>query len=385
MFLSFNLFQSSFFSIIVLNITFLSIWLDHEGYDKNNISKVFLILAISRLVTFFCLFFFVRKIKIPDDKKILYILTLIFFLSWGFFTVQNLLIFSIFIFLNNFFLAFLGPLLEAFISKLAKGIKKNYALIRRWGTLAFLLATLIFGFLFDYISIANFPFIFISLVGSGFIFFVIFNNQYQKTFLARRQKTSKEENTPITQNNVIILIIAFLLMGSHAGHLNYASLIWNKQGWNLSTIGILGAIGVIAEFIFFSFKKINFGNNVIIKKALFWGIVLTSLRWVIQGFFLENIIVQFICQLLHAFSFGLNHLLIISYMKTNLKESQFNHFQGSYFLFSFGLGFASYTYVTNYLFIHVSNFSLYGFSALGSLLTLLFLYFLKTESVLKKA
>ncbi len=385
----FNLYQSSVFAIIAISASFFTVWLEYYKYSEENITSVLLILSFARLLGFFSIAFLIKKINLADEKKINWLLIISLILSLSSFLVEIRPLFLILWFFYTLFFALNIPLMESFISKLSNEIKKPYTIIRRWGALSFLLITLSVGIIFDTISIKNYPLLLIFFASTSLIFFLLFRVSNKKTKQMKQnlslpkdeqttgEKTIAEQTISFSKTNLLIFLIAFILIGSHAGHFNLSSLIWHEQNWSYFFIGLLWAIGVVSEFIIFSLKKLSFTNLSQIKKYLLLAILLTCFRWILQGAFIESKVLQVLAQILHGFSFAFSHSLFIAFMKTMLPESKFNNFQGWYFLSAFGFGFLFFTLVSNYLYLDFSIFFMYFITSLIVLLSAIPCWFLE--------
>ena len=104
-------------------------------------------------------------------------------------------------------------------------------------------------------------------------------------------------------------------------------------------IGVLWAVGVLAEVIIFLLMHRLlpiFGA----RKLLILTLLLTTLRWLIIGFFVNDLSMLFLAQLIHAFSFGVFHSVGISLVHEYFTGSHQGRGQALYASTSYGGGVA---------------------------------------------
>jgi PPP family 3-phenylpropionic acid transporter len=102
----------------------------------------------------------------------------------------------------------------------------------------------------------------------------------------------------------------------------------------------LWAVGVIAEVVIFLLMHRllpAFGA----RKLLIITLLLTTTRWLLIGFFVDNLSVLFVAQLIHAFSFGVFHSVGISLAHEYFTGSHQGRGQALYSSTSFGAGMAA--------------------------------------------
>ena len=100
------------------------------------------------------------------------------------------------------------------------------------------------------------------------------------------------------------------------------------------------AVGVIAEVVIFLLMHHllpMFGA----RKLLLFTFALTTLRWLLIGFYVDNLTILFAAQLIHAFSFGVFHAVGISLVHDYFTGSHQGRGQALYSSVSFGAGVAA--------------------------------------------
>jgi PPP family 3-phenylpropionic acid transporter len=211
----------------------------------------------------------------------------------------------------------------------------HYSMIRLWGSLGFIVFVVLIGGLLqryqtDIIPLAAlFTFALISL--SSFI-------------VPEKLNTPHASHSPIwhviKQPKVLaFLIVCFLMLCSHGPYYTFYTIYLEEQGYSSHMIGMLWAVGVLAEVIIFLLMHRLlpvFGA----RKLLLITLLLTTVRWLLIGFFVDDLSMLFLAQLIHAFSFGVFHAVGISLVHEYFTGSHQGRGQALYASTSFGAGVA---------------------------------------------
>lgn len=181
-----------------------------------------------------------------------------------------------------------------------------YGKVRRWGSLGFIVAVFGLGKLFDVFSIDYLP-ILLMLIA---LFTWLWSYQIKEPQLAPAAQQQMRSIVPILKQPQVwrFFSIEFLLLLSHAPFYSFYSNYLKDWGYSTGTIGLLWSLGVIAEIIMFGQSRVllaRFHPRTLIAVCL----ILTSLRWALVAAFPAQLGVQIAAQCIHAFSFGLFHVL----------------------------------------------------------------------------
>ena len=211
----------------------------------------------------------------------------------------------------------------------------HYSMIRLWGSLGFIFIVVLIGDLLerydaDVIPLAVFI-TFILIVVSSFI-------------VPEKLNTPHADHSPIwyviKQPKVMaFLAVCFLMLCSHGPYYTFYTIYLEEQGYSSHMIGILWAVGVLAEVIIFLIMHRllpSFGA----RKLLIVTLMLTTLRWLFIGFFVNDLLMLFVAQLIHAFSFGVFHSVGISVVHDYFTGSHQGRGQALYSSISYGGGVA---------------------------------------------
>lgn len=211
----------------------------------------------------------------------------------------------------------------------------RYSMIRLWGSLGFIVIVVIMGDLLEKYDVDLIPLIvlatFITIAISSFI-------------VPEKLSVPHTDHSPIwhviKQPKVLaFLVVCFLMLCSHGPYYTFYTIYLQEQGYSSHMIGVLWAVGVLAEVIIFLLMHRllpMFG----VRKLLILTLLLTTMRWLIIGFFVTDLSMLFLAQLIHAFSFGVFHSVGISLVHEYFTGSHQGRGQALYASTSYGAGVA---------------------------------------------
>lgn len=179
----------------------------------------------------------------------------------------------------------------------------HYSRIRMWGSLGFVVAAVVLGFITDKFGIESLLWFLLAV---------------QLTLFALTFKLPEAKITPhahdhfniwqvVRQPNVIALLLGCALMVTAHGVLyNFYSIYLAQHGYSKSTIGLLWAVGVICEIgIFMLMPKIM--ARYTLKQILLVSLVLAVIRFSLIGVAVNHFWLIVLAQTLHAATFGCFH------------------------------------------------------------------------------
>ncbi|MEL6372775.1 MAG: MFS transporter [Pseudomonadota bacterium] len=167
---------------------------------------------------------------------------------------------------------------------------------------------------------------------------------------------------------VVFLVAGGFAQASHAVFYIFGTLHWQAQGISATFIGVLWAIGVIAEIALFwwSAHAIRaFGATGLILLGGLGGV----LRWWLMGFD-PPVWALVPLQVLHGLTFGASHLGAIHFIAQAVSQRQAGTAQALYASITAGVAMAAMMLVAGALFPHVAGRSYWAMAAssgLGSL------------------
>jgi PPP family 3-phenylpropionic acid transporter len=210
----------------------------------------------------------------------------------------------------------------------------RYSVVRLWGSLGFVAAVVVIGSLLDehgYQLVPVSVFILYVLIS---VFSFLVKEAPHKPHHASHQSILLVLKQP---HILALLLICFLAQMSHGPYYTFYSIYLKQFGYSSSTLGWLWALGVIAEIVLFMVMHRlmpRYGASFLLTAAL----LLTSLRWLLIGFFVDSLPVVIVAQCLHAASFGLYHAVAIELFHRNFQGRLQGRGQALYSAVSFGAG-----------------------------------------------
>ena len=358
-----------YYAIVGTFMPFWSLYLEDQGFAFDEIG---LLSSIAIITRFFAPFIW-GWIADKSGKRML----LVRIATW----MEACIWFLIFIIPNSFQSVALLMLIFSFFQNailaqfegvtlfwLADQREKLYGKVRKWGSIGFIVGVFGIGALLEIIDISTLP---ILLLCISFLAF-IWSYTIQEPKEALKSQENLEPLLPILKKPVVysFFIIEFLMLFSQAPFYSFYSNYLAHSGFQTSVIGLLWSVGVIAEIIMFAFSNIfltRFSWRVLVSVC----VVLTAFRWYLVGSFPTSFLVQFFAQSLHAFSFGLFHLIAMRVIFKNFTFGQQGRGQALYSTM-WGLGVASGSLLAGRYWEQVGGSTIFIVAGLSALIALLF-------------
>ncbi|NUF17200.1 MFS transporter [Acinetobacter lactucae] len=216
---------------------------------------------------------------------------------------------------------------------------KLYGKIRKWGSVGFIVGVFTIGAILEIVPISMLPILLLIIASLAFIWsFTI-----REPDGAPTSQKHLESLLPVLRRPTVaaFFTIEFILLFSHAPFYSFYSNFLKSLNFSTTEIGFLWAIGVFAEIFMFSIAaKVfqHFSWRILIIACL----ILTSIRWMLVAVFSHYFIGQLFAQCLHAFSFGLFHLIAMRVIFQNFSAGQQGRGQALYStMWGLGVAFGS--------------------------------------------
>lgn len=220
----------------------------------------------------------------------------------------------------------------------------RYSSIRLWGSMGFILAVIGLGYFLERFGIRTLPWVLILLfLGIWLGSLAVPEQRHIKTatgggsiFRALRQP-----------GVMALLLLCFLMQLSHGPYYTFFSIYLEDNGYSRSEVGQLWALGVIAEIaVFLVMHRLlpRLGARVLLVLSL----ALTTLRWLLIGYFVTQPALILVAQVLHAASFGVYHAVMISLIHKYFSGQYQGRGQALYSSLSFGAGGALGSFASGY-------------------------------------
>ncbi|MGD2052853.1 MAG: MFS transporter [Gammaproteobacteria bacterium] len=273
------------------------------------------------------------------------------------------------LFVFSFFWNSSLPLFEAMTLNHLGDDEHKYSVVRLWGSLGFIMMVVLLGEYFDMTGISRAPAVILVLLGGILLVSLIVPER-----LSAHQEGQAHILHVIRQPVVLAFLgVCFLMLMSHGPYYTFYSIYLENHGYSRGMIGLLWAIGVMAEVIVFLMMH-RLLLTIGARQLLLVTLLLTTLRWILIGFFIDNLSVLFFAQLFHAFSFGVFHAVSISLVHQFFTGSHQGRGQALYASLSFGAGGAAGSLLSGLLWDRIEHTLLFSLAALVSALAFLIVW-----------
>jgi len=258
----------------------------------------------------------------------------------------------------------------------------HYSKIRLWGSIGFIVSVSILGVMFEKLSIELMP-IALILTMTG----IWLTSLTVPESASRHRSLDDQPLMDIVKRPEIIafLVICFLTLLSHGPYYTFYSIYLENHGYNRSVIGQLWALGVIAEVVIFLFMH-RFLPRYGLRLVLILSLILSTVRWLLIGFFPDNLTALLLAQLLHAASFGTFHAASIAWVHQHFEGKNQARGQALYSSVGFGAGGVLGSLLSGYLWLTPGPTITFALAAMSTLLaTGIAIRWLKVPDNVKKA
>ena len=263
------------------------------------------------------------------------------------------------------------------LSHLGKDTNR-YSAIRLWGSWGFVLLVIILGIVFETYGVEHFP----------LIFSVLLLGIWACSFLVSDKKIETSEIETVSLMSVLrqpfviaFFVICFLLQASHGPYYAFYSIYLEQHHYSRTLIGELWALGVIAEIVIFMlmYKLLPRWG---VRNLIIVSLLLTSIRWLMIGHFVDSLVLLVIAQFFHAASFGVFHAVAIHLIHRVFPGSVQGRGQALYSSLSFGAGGALGAFYSGYSWDGLGAETTFNIAALVSFLALILaVLFLRSKNV----
>lgn len=327
-----------YYAIVGTFMPYWSLYLYDQGFDFSSIG---LLSAIAIITRFFAPFIW-GWIADKTGKRMYWvriatwiesvIWLLIFFIPNSFQSIAFLML--IFSFFQNAILAqFEGVTLFWLGDKRAE----LYGKVRKWGSVGFIVGVLVIGAILEVVDISKLPLLLLSISFLAFIW----SFSIAEPLSAPSAQNRLEPLYPILKRPVVACLFAieFFMLFAQAPFYSFYSNYLQLVGFSTTTIGFLWSVGVISEILMFACAH-YFLKRFSWRYLIIACILATALRFIIVGIYPSIFLMQLLSQTLHAFSFGLFHMIAMRIIFENFDPTQQGRAQAIYSTM-WGLGVAS--------------------------------------------
>ncbi|MHB1239130.1 MAG: MFS transporter [Gammaproteobacteria bacterium] len=221
----------------------------------------------------------------------------------------------------------------------------RYSRVRLWGSIGFILSVSGLGFLFQRYAAGLLPLVVLALLfGIGVTSLLVPDGAAPPRKGAPRPLLEVLGRREVAA----LLVVCFLMQVSHGPYYAFFTLYLEDHGYRAGLIGLLWALGVLAEIgVFLVMHRLlpRFGA----RSLLLASLALAALRWLLIGAFPRHLLLIVFAQTLHAASFGVYHAVAIHLVHGLFTGRHQGRGQALYSSVSFGAGAALGSLASGYL------------------------------------
>ncbi|MDG1582480.1 MFS transporter [Pseudomonas sp. GOM6] len=204
----------------------------------------------------------------------------------------------------------------------------RYSEIRLWGSIGFVLAVVGLGWLFQYLSLGLYPWVLLVIIGG-----IALSSFWVPNASPGVHSVTAGEGGFLRQLRRPGVLAFYLCVGlmqvSHGPYYTFLSIHLESLGYSRLVIGLLWALGVLAEIVLFLFMA-RVLARFSLRQVLLASFLLAALRWLLLGNLAEYLSVLLFAQLLHAATFGSFHAAAIHFIQRSFGAGQQGQGQALY-------------------------------------------------------
>ena len=365
-----------YYSIVGTFMPYWSLYLQNQGFS---FSEIGLLSSIAIITRFFAPFIW-GWIADKSGKRML----LVRLATW----MEAVIWLLIFIIPNNFQSVALLMLIFSFFQNailaqfegvtlfwLGERRAELYGKVRKWGSVGFIVGVFSIGALLEIVTISMLPIMLLCIAFTAFLWsFTIHEPKH-----APQAQKKLEPLLPILKRPIVwaFFSIEFVMLFAQAPFYSFYSNYLKQAGFSTTEIGFLWSVGVIAEIMMFAYATFflkHFSWRILVSLCL----LMTGIRFVLVGTFPESFLMQFLSQTLHAFSFGLFHVLAMRIIFQNFSLGQQGRGQALYSTM-WGLGVASGSILAGHYWQQFSGEWIFIFAGCITLFGFIFVHWLPSK------
>ncbi|WP_373975422.1 MFS transporter [Chitinibacter sp. SCUT-21] len=237
--------------------------------------------------------------------------------------------------IGSFFWSAALPLVEATAMSLLKGDSGAYSRLRIWGSIGFVVATMGAGYLIEAQGVTVLPLSVLAIMAS----LALYCWWVPEAPKVAQQVAQQGRFLDIVRRPEVLALFAscFLMALAHGPYYSFYSIYAADHGFSKTTIAWFWTLGVLAEIlIFWLMPRLNLRFSQ--KAILLFGLLIGAWRFAAIGWLMGSLVVLLLAQIAHAFTFGSNHAVNMSYIHRYFAGKHQAKGQALYIAMSFGIG-----------------------------------------------
>lgn len=289
----------------------------------------------------------------------------------GIFYRQDYLWLAMIMALHSFFWHAVLPQFEAITLSHLGAQSARYSMVRLWGSVGFIATVVGLGLLLQDFSLDVYPVAMLGIMLS--IFFCSLTVPAAPSIKPQDKVVNAEGFLHLLGRPGVLafFLCAGLMQFSHGPYYTFLTLHLEALGYSRAVIGLLWALGVIAEILLFLVMAKVLARFTL-KQLLVSSLLLAALRWMLLGTLADFLSALLFAQLLHAATFGCFHVAAIHFIQRSFSDRLQGQGQALYATLS-GVGGALGALYAGYSWNSLGAVWTFGLGGLAALLAALIL------------
>lgn len=226
------------------------------------------------------------------------------------------------------------PQVEAATMTHLEGSSGGYSRVRLWGSVGFIVSVVALGYLFDVVDTWWLLPVMLLLLAGAWLYSLVIPESQVQVHDGHLEPLFKVLMRP----EVFAFLFACMLMqASHGPYYTFYSIYMEENGYSKGFIGWMWALGVISEIgVFILMHRLR--KHFSLRLVLGISFAIAAIRWLMIGYFPQNIIILLIAQVMHAATFGAYHAAAVEMVHNFFRGRHQIRGQAIYGSVSFGIG-----------------------------------------------
>ncbi|MEH6470598.1 MAG: MFS transporter [Halopseudomonas sp.] len=353
-----------YFALLGAIVPFLGLFLRAEGFDEVAIGSLMAVLMGTRIIAP-NLWGWLADRSGQRIRIIRYgsLLTLLVFS--GAFWAETFWQWALLMFGFSFFWNAVLPQFEVVTLHALGDDRHSYSRIRLWGSVGFILAVIGLGWLFDWVDIGMLVPIMWGLMLLVWLASLWVVQPAEPTLEGKHI----EGLWQILKRREVLSFfgVCLLIQLSHGPYYSFYSIYMSEQGYDNVQIGLLWALGVVAEVLLFwvMHRLLSWTG---LRNMVQFGMAVCALRWLMIALLPDQLWAVLVAQLFHAVTFGCLHAAGIALVHNYFPASHQGQGQALYSSLGFGVGGALGAFLSGWIWNQYDGATMFLFAAVASML-----------------
>ncbi|WP_022964224.1 MFS transporter [Halopseudomonas pelagia] len=237
----------------------------------------------------------------------------------GIFYRQDYLWLAMIMALHSFFWHAVLPQFEAITLSHLGAQSSRYSMIRLWGSVGFIATVIGLGLVLQVFSLDVYPLVMLGIMLG--IFFCSLTVPAAPATKPQGQVLNADGFLRLLRQPGVLafFLCAGLMQFSHGPYYTFLTLHLEALGYSRGLIGLLWALGVVAEILLFLVMAKVLARFTL-KQLLVSSLLLAAVRWMMLGALADFLSALLIAQSLHAATFGCFHVAAIHFIQRSFNE-----------------------------------------------------------------